>query len=271
MGGLQGAGHGVRPGGDRGRDDVREGSGSITELYVGFKRAHFIPLRGVRWLPSGPGTIYTEGMRIPSTVLTSLVLLAALFVGKPASAQQYVYYTPPPPQGHTGGFFFRGTLGLGMPYAAEHYGGDDYAWFGIGGELTLSLGLSLPSAIAVHADLMVSSTPEPQVNINGVDAGRLTNLSFTTTAFGIGLSRFFPTNAYLTAGIGGAIMALESDDIIFESEVGGYLTIGVGKEWWLGPRYALGILGRATVLRVPDGADAITGIVPTVSATLSFD
>lgn len=210
-------------------------------------------------------------MRTPSTLLASFLLLAALFVGKPASAQQYVYYAPPPPQGHNGGFFLRGSLGLGWAYAVEHYGGNDYAWQGLGVDVSLSLGVSFPTGFAVHADFLASATPEPKLTVDGVESGTLTNLSFTTSAFGIGFSRFFTNNAYVTAGLGGAVLALESDTVRFESNLGGYLTLGVGKEWWLGPRYAIGILGRATFFRVPDGNEAITSVVPSVSVTLSFD
>lgn len=210
-------------------------------------------------------------MRTTSPYLSVLVLLAGLVLESPASAQQYVYYAPPPPQTHSGGFYFRGTLGFALPYAVEDYAGDEYAWYGLGGELTLSLGLSLPSGLALHADFLVSTTPEPRVSVNGEEIGYLSDLNFTTTAFGLGLTQYFPSNALITAGFGGAIMTFDSDTYVFESELGGYVTLGAGKEWWLGPRWAVGLIGRLTLLRVPDGPDAITGVVPSLSASLSFD
>lgn len=210
-------------------------------------------------------------MRIHALFPAVLVLLAALAVDRPASAQQYVYYAPPPPQTHSGGFYLRGTLGLALPYAGERYGGSDYAWYGAGAEVTLSIGLSLPTGLALHADFLASATPEPRVSQDGVELGTLSNVSFTTSAFGLGFTQYFPSNALITGGLGAAVMAFESSTYRFDSEVGGYATLGAGREWWIGQRFALGLIGRVTLLRVPDSGSHISALVPSLSLSASFD
>lgn len=203
--------------------------------------------------------------------LLALGLWVALLAPDRASAQPYVYYAAPAPQSHAGGFYARLTLGAAFPYATETVGIDDYAWYGGGLDVSASIGFSLPSAFALHVDLLGSIVPQPRVSVNGKEVGSLANLDSTASGFGVGFTRYFPSNAFITAGLGFGLLALQSDTTRFESNLGGYLTVGGGQEWWVGPRFGIGLIGRLTAYRVPDSGSSITAISPSLSLSMSFD
>lgn len=236
-----------------------------TKYRLSTRQGHALPL------PSDPPAIYMERMMNRTLPLLALVLSVALFAPDRASAQQYVYYAAPAPQSHAGGFYGRFTLGAAFPYASETIGVDDYAWYGGGVDVGISLGISLPSAFALHVDLLGSVAPQPRVSLNGKEVGSLANLDSTASGFGVGFTRYFPSNAFVTAGLGVGVLSLQSDTTRFQSNAGGYLTVGGGQEWWVGPRFGLGLIGRLTAYRVPDSGTSITSIVPSLSLSMSFD
>lgn len=214
---------------------------------------------------------------VPTRVLRLVLAAAAAFVLVPSERAQaqgvYVVGVASPQAAHSPGFYGRLTLGVGYSHTRLREPAADLLWGGVGAEASLSLGLMMPNTLAVHADILGASVFEPRVRREGASSsGTAVDVTYTTGGLGVGLTKYFPSNGYLTAGLGLAIASLEAGGDSYDSDLGGYVTIGAGREWLLSPLFGIGVIGRVTAYRIGiEGEDNLTTIVPSVSVSLSFN
>lgn len=218
--------------------------------------------------------VYNSAMS--SRVLLFLAAATAWVVCPSGRAQAqgvYVVGVASPQAAHSPGFYGRLTLGLGYSHTRLRQSGADLLWGGVGAEASLSLGVMMPSALAVHADLLGASVFEPSVRFEGSSSsGTAVDVTYTTGGLGVGMTKYFPSNGYLTAGLGLAVASLEAGGYRYDSDLGGYVTIGAGREWLLSPLFGIGVVGRVTAYRIgAEDAENLTTIVPSVSVSLSFN
>jgi len=222
-------------------------------------------------------------MRIAALLAATTVSIAAAsfdaraqspyyYQQQPAPAGYYVVQAPPPiGRVHDGGFY--GRLQLGGGYSLSNYPSEDLRWSGGAFDFSMSLGLSLPNALALHLDFLASATGHVDVTSGGTTT--TSDVSYGTGGFGIGATYYFPSNAFVTGGLGFAVASLTADDgtPVAESDIGGYLTLGAGREWWLGRRFAIGFYGRLSLFSFPDsGVDArFTTVLPAIGLSMSVD
>lgn len=162
---------------------------------------------------------------------------------------------PPPGAREHDGFMLRGTLGIGGAGITEStdVGGDYEAVFsGVSVGLSLDIGFSLITNLVLHARFAYLATPSPSLEVDGEDRGD-SDYTILNLMLAPALSYYFmPINIYVTAAVGVAWLGFDddryNDDLSNESDeltdAGIGLNLDVGKEWWIGRQFGLGVAGR---------------------------
>ncbi|MBN1653177.1 MAG: hypothetical protein JXA30_05315 [Deltaproteobacteria bacterium] len=171
-----------------------------------------------------------------------------------------------PPYLHTG-FFLRFTIGGGWtnaeaPYGIENLGYSSFFSFDIGGATSENL--------ILHARLISSLTNHAGKDVT-LDIDDDLSIETKTEAIhylliGGGLTYYImPVNIYLTfvLGVAGSVFYVNTDDLtkaqkdaIKQSEGGLGINLDLGKEWWVGDEWGLGVAARFTYLSVAPNENA---------------
>ncbi|HUG38712.1 MAG TPA: outer membrane beta-barrel protein, partial [Candidatus Limnocylindrales bacterium] len=158
-------------------------------------------------------------------------LLAAL-VAAPASAGE--------PRRHDGGFFLRLAPGGGYSRTAIDEAGERFAFKGPSGSFDLAIGAVVKENLAIHATLGAWAVVDPTVEFFGLEE-EVRDTSVTMSMLGGGFTYYFgPSNVYLTASAGAAVLSLEFEGDTEDSDTGIAFDVGLGKEWWVSDRWGLG-------------------------------
>jgi len=154
------------------------------------------------------------------------------------------------------GLFLRMGLGFGLAGGSADaevdflgYTYDTITLAGASAFLDFALGGNLTRNLALHWSLMLWSVSGPTVEFSseeqtiGFETGD--DVSANVGGMGIGLTYYFmPINIYLCGTLGGASGDLKIGDyLVDETDTGVYLRFMLGKEWWVGSNWALGLAG----------------------------
>ena len=160
------------------------------------------------------------------------------------------------PRLHDGGFFLRSTLGGGYARTANEEQGDRIALKGLSGDFDVAIGGMVKKNFAIHATLGGWSLVDPTVEFNGQEAV-ITDAAMTVILIGGGFTYYLgPSNTYLTASVGASTLTFDFEGESHESGTGVAFEVGLGKEWWVGDRWGLGVSGTAGYHSVPTGDSA---------------
>ena len=111
------------------------------------------------------------------------------------------------------------------------------------GDFTIALGGCVSENLALHGTLFSWSMSDPDVDFEGTDLGELDG-SLSMSAYGGGVTYFImPANVYLSGNIGMGFLTLDTDFGDDTSDPGIALDLSVGKEWWVGNSWGLGLAG----------------------------
>jgi hypothetical protein len=148
------------------------------------------------------------------------------------------------PRAHDGGFFLRLSAGVGTAStSADDPDFGEWEISGVSGDVNFAIGGIVSPNLALHGTLWGWSTTDPDVELDGDDAGTL-NGDLSVSAIGAGLTYYFmPSNLYLSGSLGLASMSIDTDLGDFGSDTGLAVDITLGKEWWVGRSWGLGIAG----------------------------
>jgi hypothetical protein len=165
---------------------------------------------------------------------------------------------------HGDGFFLR--LSLGGGYAETTLTddfGDELSFNGPAGDADLAVGFVVAENLAIHGTLFGWSIVDPTVELNGDELGELDDAT---------------ANLYLSGSIGAAWLNAESDDGDAETGTGLAFEAMIGKEWWLGDSFGLGLAAAATYHNVPptdedeaEGLDNFSGASFGLRASATFN
>jgi hypothetical protein len=146
---------------------------------------------------------------------------------------------------HDGGFFLRLSGGVG---GAQTTLEDNLRSFsGMSSSTNVAIGGGIFKNFALHATLFGFLIPEPEEEYFGfpVDNDRDIMLS----AVGVGVTYYImPVNIYLSPSIGIGTLSDESGG---GTDVGVALDLTLGKEWWVGGNWGLGVAGAFGFHSVP--------------------
>jgi len=173
----------------------------------------------------------------------------AIISKQPATAKEPSDSSPSGASSHDG-FFLRFLAGYGSVRASQSNvpGSFDHYAPTIG----LAVGASLPRGFVLYGEL----------RINGIPGSRQTeeyptNPSFMLYNFGPGVAYYFDSNLYVSATLGltklsFAPPASGSGNSVPDPDLGYSATVTAGKEWWVGPDWAVGFAGQYSLASMSD-------------------
>jgi hypothetical protein len=146
------------------------------------------------------------------------------------------------------GFFLRLNIGPAMATVTR----PDYRWSGLGLSMGVSIGGSVIENLALHADFNTTLLPNPTERSMGRKHDFNADIVFES--MGVGATYYImPVNLFVSVSGGIGVLAFE-DDYGDSKDTGAGLALAgmVGKEWWVGTDWGLGIAGQVQYLRVRD-------------------
>lgn len=146
---------------------------------------------------------------------------------------------------HDGGFFLRLSGGVG---GAQTTLEDNLSSFsGMSSSTNIAIGGGIFNNFALHATFFGFLIPEPEMEVLGIPVA--TNDDIMLSGVGVGVTYYImPINIYLSPSIGIGALSEES--------VGFALDLTLGKEWWVGGSWGLGVAGAFGFHSVPQSEDA---------------
>lgn len=158
---------------------------------------------------------------------------------------------------HTGGFFLRLSAGVGAASTKIEEGSDELKLSGEAGDVNIAIGGMVSPNLAVHGTLFGWAITDPDAELNDME-GSL-NGDLTLGAIGVGLTYYLmPANVYFSPSIGFGSLSFDADDFEeVESDAGIAVDMTIGKEWWVGRNWGLGVAGSVGIHSIPEkGTDS---------------
>ncbi len=147
---------------------------------------------------------------------------------------------------HVGGFFLRLSGGGGASQTS--FNDDALKFSGSSSNTNIAIGGGILPNLALHATLFGWMMLEPDVEILGITA--TSDESILLSAVGVGVTYYImPINIYLSPSIGIGALSEESGG---GTDNGIALDMTLGKEWWVGSSWGLGVAGSFGFHSVPE-------------------
>jgi hypothetical protein len=147
------------------------------------------------------------------------------------------------------GFFLR--LSGGGGYAESSL--EDVELSGATGDVNFAIGTTVSPNFAIHGTIWGWLVDGPDVKI-GSASGTAGDATLDMTAFGAGCTYYFmPSNFYISPSIGAATLSVEEGGASASTDTGFALDATVGKEWWVGDGWGIGVAGTFSYHSIPDG------------------
>jgi hypothetical protein len=152
------------------------------------------------------------------------------------------------------GFFLRLSAGGGGASTELDIPGFKTEFSGGTGDINIAVGAVVTTNLALHGTLFGWSLSDPDIDVEGLGSGEV-NGDLTMAAFGGGLTYYFmPVNMYLSGSLGAGSLSFDGDDNIEgDSDTGLVGELVLGKEWWVGGGWGLGVAGSFGFHSIPDG------------------
>lgn len=151
------------------------------------------------------------------------------------------------------GFYLR--LQVGGGYTRASVLDEDLAIKGGGAGINAEIGGALTRNLILYGKLFGTSAPNPDIEVGDITVeGRDESVSHNYGAVGVGLTYYLmPANVYLSGALAfGQLSITQDGDDVAETDVGGSLHLGIGKEWWVSKNWGLGVGAELALGRVPE-------------------
>lgn len=174
---------------------------------------------------------------------SALLVLGMLVFACPA-------YAGGQPREHDG-FFMRLSLGGGSGNASVEESGVKAELKGGAADMNLAFGGMVSKNLALHGTMWGWGVQDPDVEITSLGTAAANGL-LGMSAIGPGVTYYLmPANVYFSGSIGiGSLSG--SDELDGSTGTGFALDATVGKEWWVGDNWGLGLAGDFTYLSAKD-------------------
>lgn len=158
------------------------------------------------------------------------------------------------------GFFLRLSTGLAYARTEISSGGATASAKGGASDVNIAVGGMVGTDFALHGTLWgwTMSDPDGEISGGGTSTSGTINGTITMGAIGVGGTYYFmPANVYLSYSMGlGSLNG--SGDADGKTKPGLALDGTLGKEWWVGDQWGLGVAGGVTYHNSKD--DTIFGL-----------
>lgn len=113
-----------------------------------------------------------------------------------------------------------------------------------GANVDFRFGYALTRNLVLSLDLNGEATVnKPDTTLNGNKLYSSTDYHFASAMVGAGLTWYFDNNLFLGFTVGSGQVTLHYDNTDFNSDNGFATQLRVGKEWWIGHDWGLGVVG----------------------------
>ena len=151
------------------------------------------------------------------------------------------------------GFFLRLSAGGGAANTEIDVPGAKTKLDGSTGDVNFAVGGTVAKNLALHGTVFGWLVSDPDVEVDSLGTGSAEG-DLDLTAFGAGLTYYFmPANIYISGSVGAGKLSFDSPVGDFESDRGLVGELTVGKEWWIGGGWGLGLSGSFGFHSIPDG------------------
>lgn len=141
---------------------------------------------------------------------------------------------------HGEGFLLRLSMGGGGAATEATDAGMTMRLSGPAADFNFAIGGIVSPNLALHGTLFGWSVTDPEIEISGVTASTDGDLSLA--GFGGGLTYYvMPANIYLSGSLGLGRFELKHDNLSARSSGGLIVDATIGKEWWVGDSWGLGV------------------------------
>lgn len=168
---------------------------------------------------------------------------------------------PPPPPGsyEHDGFLLRGGFGIGFTATEQSPSRANTSFLdsnftGVAMALNVDVGYAPVTNFVLQARFGFMITPDPRISVEGSDDTVSGEFSLGTLLLAPALTYYFmPINLYITGAVGLAWFTFDSDrvydyddydDNTDATSAGIGLNLDVGKEWWVGRQWGIGVAAR---------------------------
>lgn len=161
------------------------------------------------------------------------------------------------------GFYLRPDLGLGYLTSSEPAGTVSVTISGVAGLAGLAIGGAVVEDFVLAVHIFDAYASNPSVSAGGPS---VSTTDTSLTLWGIGPEATYyiqPANVYLSGTLGFTKMSFAQGNASVSTDWGFGFRAAVGKEWWAGDHWGLGIAGHVTFSTNPD--PAANGSTPTLS------
>ncbi len=163
------------------------------------------------------------------------------------------------------GFMLRLAIGVafgGMTGDDFLLDGSETAAGGAGFSTTIGIGGALTDNLVLNADLFQMTVLDPTIEVDGHELGdadvygedRGVGENVELTGLGVGVTYYFmPVNVYIAGAIGlGQVVFVSDSGERAGSDAGLALHALVGKEWWVGVDWGIGVAGELAFVSAKD-------------------
>ena len=176
---------------------------------------------------------------IPAALLTVAAAASPAFAGAPRTHD---------------GFLLRLSAGVGSAESEndpESLPGLKFS--GFSGDYNFAVGGMVSENLALHGTLFGWSISDPDVEFLD-QTGTVSDETLTMTGLGGGITYYaMPANIYLSPSVGLGFLSLDDE----ETDAGFAFDATIGKEWWVGGSWGLGLAGSVGYHSIPqDGVDS---------------
>ncbi len=147
------------------------------------------------------------------------------------------------------GFFLRPDLGAGYMVTSEPTGttSGDLTISGPAGVFGFAIGGAVAENVILAAHLYDGVVVSPNVSLSSGQSVTASNASLTMFGMGPEFTYYFmPANIYFSGMVALTRMSLTANGRDSSSNVGFGARLALGKEWWVGDHWGLGLVGHAS-------------------------
>jgi hypothetical protein len=145
------------------------------------------------------------------------------------------------PRQHDGGFFLRMALGGGYASTSIEDEGDEVTFKGPSGNFEVAIGAMVKKNLAIHATLGAWAVLDPTAEFDGEET-ELDDVTLSLSGIGAGVTYYFgDSNVYVTGSAGAGQITLEFEGESEDTDWGLVIEAALGKEWWVGDRWGIGV------------------------------
>ena len=184
------------------------------------------------------------------------ILAAVLLTASVASARERRYRGGNDGRHEHDGFYLR--LQVGGGYSHANLAGEDFAVKGGAAAINAEFGGAVARNLILFGKLYGTSASNPDIEIGDITfEDRNSDASMNIGALGGGVTYYImPANVYLSGALSFSQLTVREEGITrAETDLGGALHLGLGKEWWVSDDWGLGIGAEFAFARIPEQDD----------------